>query len=90
MEELGAFAPEAHSQILSYCTSTSVASQEPPSSAPSGKTLKSTPGSPLRHYASVEAFLSAKPTWVQQAPILYLKGSRQAALEQVLTGLHAK
>jgi hypothetical protein len=38
----------------------------------------------------VEAFLSAKPTWAQEAPILYLKGSRQAALEQVLTGLHAK
>jgi UDP-N-acetylmuramoyl-tripeptide--D-alanyl-D-alanine ligase len=91
MEELGAFAPEAHRQILSYLRQHQRSLAGAALIGPLWKDfLKSTPEAPFAHYASVEAFLSAKPTWVQEAPILYLKGSRQAALEQVLTGLHAK
>ncbi len=91
MEELGAFAQEAHGQVLSYLRHHRGRIAGAALIGPLWKnSLHDAPEAPFTYYDSIETFSSARPAWVEKAPILYLKGSRQAALERVLTCLHSE
>jgi len=90
MEELGTFTQEAHHHLLSYLQQHESSFAGVALIGPLWKdSLLGTPATPFLQYDSVEAFLSAKPAWLEKAPILYLKGSRRVALEDILTGLQA-
>jgi len=88
MEELGSFAQTAHQEIIAYLLKNQAYLAGAALIGPLWKEGAPSPQrKPFQYYDSVEDFLAAPPDWIAQVPILYFKGSRHTALENLLSKL---
>ncbi len=86
MEELGDHASSAHHEILNHLLENQSRIAGAALIGPLWRQAEPVISqTPLTCYESVRAFLTALPGWVGQVSVLYLKGSRRAALERILS-----